>query len=109
LHAAGTTAITSADQFKALTSGSPTPVLVEFGASWCKKCKVLAPIVSRLAGAAPSLLVCTVDIDELGDLAEELGISSVPRIQVFKAGSLSEDYMGSSESDVEALFQRASS
>ena len=62
--------------------------------------------MSRLAEAHPSVLVCTVDIDELADLAGDLAISSIPRVQVFKSGALVEDYTGSSEDDLTALFAR---
>jgi thioredoxin 1 len=105
LHTAGTTSVTSEEQFRALAA-SPTVVIFEFGAAWCKKCKTLALHISKLAEENPSLPVFTVDIDELVDLSSELGVSAIPRIVVYRDGRIVDDYTGSAEAEVTALFDR---
>jgi thioredoxin 1 len=67
----------------------------------------LAPLITKKVQEHHSLLVCTVDIDQLADLSTELDIKAVPRFQIFRAGQLVEDFIGSSEADIDALFMRA--
>ena len=110
LHTVGTVGIESIEQFRSLTSNISQPgrtILIEFGASWCKKCRALAPLITKKVQEYHSLLVCTVDIDELADLSIELDIKAVPRFQIYRAGKLVEDFTGSSEADIEVLFMRA--
>jgi thioredoxin 1 len=64
-----------------------TPVLVDFHATWCGPCKVLAPIVAKLADEFEGKLkVGKVDIDVAPKLAQKYGITSVPTVMVFQAG-----------------------
>lgn len=64
-----------------------TPVLVEFGATWCPPCKALRPVVERLAETcAGRLRVAEVDIDESPVVARRLGVRGAPTIVVFRGG-----------------------
>ena len=64
-----------------------TPVLVDFHAVWCGPCKVLAPIVEKLADEFEGKLkVGKVDIDAAPKLAQKYGIRSVPTVIVFQNG-----------------------
>ena len=64
-----------------------TPVLVDFHATWCGPCKVLAPIVEKLADEFEGKLkVGKVDIDVAPKLAQKYGITSVPTVMVFQGG-----------------------
>ena len=62
-------------------------VLVDFSATWCGPCKMLAPIMAsvseKLAGKCK---VVSVDVDESSDLAEKFGIMAVPTVILFKKG-----------------------
>ena len=76
------------ENFEAEVKNSDTPVLVDFGATWCGPCKMLAPIVEELAGEyGDRLKVGTVDIDKAQGVAREFGIMSVPTIIFFKNGA----------------------
>jgi thioredoxin 1 len=66
---------------------SPLPVLVDFHATWCGPCKVLAPVVDEIAGDMKGKVkVVKCDVDEAQDTAASLGILSVPTLIVFRDG-----------------------
>ena len=74
--------IESDDDFNSLLSRVPKDVTViaDFGASWCKNCKKLSPTVKGLAVQhKENVVVFDVDIDDCEDIAEEWGVSSIPR------------------------------
>jgi thioredoxin 1 len=66
---------------------SELPLLVEFGARWCGPCKVLLPILERLAeDNVGRVRVAEVDIDESPALARRFGIRGAPTVVVFRRG-----------------------
>lgn len=75
------------DTFDAEVLESDLPVLVDFFATWCPPCKMLAPIVESLAGElAGRLKVGKVDVDDAQGLAGRYGINAVPTMILFKGG-----------------------
>lgn len=92
--AAGLTVINEKN-FEQEVTGSSTPVLVDFGATWCGPCRALAPIVEELAkDYAGRLKVATVDIDQAPQLAQKFNIMSVPTIIFFKGGQAKDKVIG---------------
>ncbi|MCL2517487.1 MAG: thioredoxin [Oscillospiraceae bacterium] len=69
-------------------------VLVDFWASWCGPCRMLAPIIKEIAEEADDVVIGKVDVDEEGDLAKKFGIMSIPTILVFKDGKIAEKSVG---------------
>lgn len=65
---------------------SDKPVLVDFWASWCMPCKMLAPILDEVAEETEEFKVCKVNVDEEGDLAMQFRIMSIPTLVVIKQG-----------------------
>ena len=66
---------------------SETPVLVEFGATWCPPCRMLAPVLEEVAAERSSeLRVLTVDVDASPVTQGRYGVMSVPTLLVFIGG-----------------------
>ena len=70
-------------------------VLVDFWATWCGPCKMLAPNVEEIAKEyVGRAVVGKVDVDENPDLAERFGIMSIPALFVFVNGEVKEKLIG---------------
>lgn len=67
---------------------SEKTVLLDFFASWCGPCRMLAPVVEEVAEERTDIIVGKVDIDEEMELAQEFKIMSVPTLAVFKNGQM---------------------
>ncbi|MBO6102129.1 MAG: thioredoxin [Opitutales bacterium] len=84
----------SSAEFDALLSQNKR-VLVDFFATWCNPCRMLAPVIDQIADeAAGKAAVAKVDVDENPDLAERFGIQSIPSLLFFKNGKLVKTHVG---------------
>ena len=73
----------------------PGVVLVDFFATWCMPCKMVAPVIEKVAESyAGKVTVGKVDIDEEPDLAAAYNVQSVPSILLFKDGKLASTLVG---------------
>ena len=61
-------------------------VLVDFWASWCGPCRMLAPVIDQLAAEQTDVKVCKVNIDEEPGLAQLFGVMSIPTVVLFENG-----------------------
>ena len=73
---------------------SQVPVMVEFGATWCTPCKVLAPVIHEIAAETSNAKVALIDVDEQSGLAQQFNIMSVPTILFFKDGKVMDQMVG---------------
>ncbi len=78
-----------------LNRSHTTPVLVDFWASWCAPCKMLMPVLARLADQYHGkFYLAKVNTDVERELATRYGIRSLPTIKLFKDGAVVDEFMG---------------
>lgn len=79
--------IISSAEFQSKVLQATEPVLVDFFATWCGPCKMLAPTLDAVAAeVAGRAKVYKVDVDQSPDVAAQYGVMSVPTLILFKGG-----------------------
>lgn len=74
------------NSFEELLSNSELPVLVDFYASWCGPCQMMAPIVEQVNAQMKQLRVVKIDTDKYPQLASRHQIHALPTLVLFKQG-----------------------
>jgi len=82
------------ENFQQEVLGSNKPVLVDFWASWCGPCRMLGPVVDKIADEHPEFKVCKINIDEQPELTSAYKVMSVPTLMVFRDGKLVNQSLG---------------
>lgn len=85
----------TASEFQEKVLNASTLVLVDFFATWCGPCKMMAPVLDELGqDMAGSAAVYKVDVDQEMSLAQQFNIMSVPTMIVFKNGQPVQQFVG---------------
>lgn len=85
----------TSENFDAEVLKSDKPVLVDFFATWCGPCKMMAPVVEALAGEYNGKAkVGKLDVDECEDIAARYGVMTIPTIILFKNGEIAYKTVG---------------
>ncbi|MBQ9955773.1 MAG: thioredoxin [Eggerthellaceae bacterium] len=80
-------AVLSSAEFNEKVLGGTGKVLVDFFATWCGPCRMIAPAIEEIAAEkAGEVEVYKIDIDKSPDIAQQFGIRGVPTLMVFEGG-----------------------
>jgi putative thioredoxin len=95
-------------QSQVIDASHRVPVLVDFWAEWCAPCRVLAPVLEKLANEFQGrFLVVKINTDQEQEIAHQFGIRSLPTVKLFKDGAVVDEFLGAlPESQVRALLER---
>ena len=89
----------TSDNFEAEVLKADGTVLVDFWATWCGPCQMLAPIIEEIANELPDVKVCKLDVDENPDIAAKYNIMSIPSLFIYKNGEIVKRSIGVKSKD----------
>lgn len=75
-------------------------------ATWCGPCKVIAPHIVTMSKNYPGAAFFKLDVDEVPDVAQELGVRAMPTFMVFKNGEKVGEVVGANQKALEALVEK---
>ena len=85
----------TSDNFDKEVINSKIPVLVDFWASWCRPCKMLAPTIDALETEFTNkATIAKLNVDENKEISSRYGIMSIPTVLLFKSGEVVEQFIG---------------
>lgn len=86
--------IINTGNFRGTVEENQGVVVVDFFATWCGPCKMLAPVFESVSEELNNAKFVKVDIDESLELAQKFGISTVPTMMIFKDGKVVDKLVG---------------
>ncbi|KAL8939282.1 MAG: hypothetical protein Q9211_002807 [Gyalolechia sp. 1 TL-2023] len=80
----------------------PSLMIIDCMATWCGPCKAVAPEIVKLSNTYPGARFYKLDIDEVPDVAQELGVRAMPTFMIFKGGEKVHEIVGAHVQAVES-------
>lgn len=90
----GITEIKSTEQFENEVLKCEQTVFVDFFATWCMPCKMMAGIIDNMANEYTNVKFVKIDVDQNRELSTKYNIMSIPTMMVFKKGTLAKTFIG---------------
>ena len=82
------------DNFNSEVLENTGKVLVDFYADWCGPCKMMSPVIDKIAEEVEGVKVCKLNVDDAQEIAGQYGVMSIPTIMVFENGEVKEKFVG---------------
>ena len=99
--------IQNADDLQStLAKAGDTLVVIDFFATWCGPCKMIAPKIEELSKEMPNIIFLKVDVDECGDIAAEYEVTSMPTFIFIKGGKVLETFAGANYDKLKSTIQK---
>ncbi|CAL4902359.1 unnamed protein product [Urochloa decumbens] len=80
-------------------------VVIDFTASWCGPCRIIAPVFADLAKRNPNVVFLKVDVDELKAIAEQFSVEAMPTFLFMKEGDVKDRVVGAVKEDLAKKLQ----
>ena len=84
----------TSETFDAEVLQSDRIVIVDFWATWCTPCRMLAPVLEEIAAERTDIKICKINVDEAQDIAEKYGVMSLPILIFFENGEAVNESLG---------------
>eukprot|EP00029_Vermamoeba_vermiformis_P001618 TRINITY_DN1181_c0_g1_i1.p1 TRINITY_DN1181_c0_g1~~TRINITY_DN1181_c0_g1_i1.p1 ORF type:complete len:226 (+),score=34.47 TRINITY_DN1181_c0_g1_i1:25-702(+) len=98
--------VSSENEFhEKLKSAGERLVVVDFFADWCGPCKQISPIIDEFSNKYPNVVFLKVDVDELSDLAGQLGVKAMPTFYLYLKGKKVDDLVGADPNKLESKIK----
>lgn len=99
--------ITSTSEFdQVLSSSGDSLIVVDFFATWCGPCKMIAPLLDKFSNEYNQVKFSKIDVDQLGDIAQKYSISSMPTLVFIKNGQEVERVIGANPAAIKSTIAK---
>ena len=89
----------TSENFEEEVIASNKTVIIDFYADWCGPCKMMSPVIDKIAEEVEGVKVCKLNVDDAQEIAGQYGIMSIPTIMVFENGEVKEKFVGVTSKD----------
>ncbi len=95
------------ENFESEVLQSDKPVFIDFWASWCGPCQMVAPVIEELAEEVPDVKVAKINVDEEMELAQKYGVMSIPMMVLIKNGEVTNKTIGAQPKEELLTFMKS--
>ncbi|KAL6779726.1 TRXH1 [Auxenochlorella protothecoides x Auxenochlorella symbiontica] len=96
------------DQVLNEAKNSGKAVIVDFFATWCGPCRLISPYFQELSSNYDDVVFVKLDVDQVEEVAQALGITAMPTFQVFQSGEKVDELIGASKDKLKSLVEKYS-